>query len=288
MDEAPNKTRRREIPALDQQPERNAVHHPAVDGVDQPPPRRTGTLPSMAALKAPPVPESAETTRETRRAPLPWSKTIIQPPPPSSRALAKRSDPPPPESPTPVHDAPAGQADAVAALARELAEAQAEIDRLRRPAFPPPVSERPERAPAPVPSSVPPKDWRDPQLIRAARNLLIALAGPATPLGIWLTMKAQSLERAAERQDQRAQEATATASSAKAQSRDVAKELDELRARLAAREAYERALWRKLGVEYPAREGEPAEPVLETQTPVRRPGQVGTSPVLVVTKPAPP
>ena len=163
------------------------------------------------------------------------------------------------------------------------------IDRLQRPAFPPPVSERPQLpAPPPTPVSVPPSGWSDPRVIKAVLALVGALTALGTPLGIWLTAKATAAERAAERQAEVAKDATQTASSAKAQSRDAAKELDELKAKLAAKDAYHRAILRRLGVEYPAREGEPAEPELKTQTPLRKPGSVSPQPVLVVVAPPPP
>lgn len=262
--------------AGDEQPERAAVNHPGVDGVPQAAPRRTSTL--TGTPNAP-----------TRRAPSPWGQTVLRPAPPSTTGKARRSDAPPASASSEATDASGGQPDPLTELERRLAEAQAQIDRLQRPAFPPPVSERPQLpAPPSTPASVPPSGWSDPRVIKAVLALVGALTALGTPLGIWLTAKATAAERAAERQAEVAKDATQTASSAKAQSRDAAKELDELKAKLAARDAYHRAILRRLGVEFPAREGEPAEPTLETQTPRRKPGSVTPQPVLVVVSPPPP
>lgn len=259
----------------DEQPERRVVHHPGVDGADQPAPKRTGTLTGMPAAA-------------TQRAPALWGKTVMRPAPPSAKAKARRSDAPPASASLPSVDAATGQPGAVAELERQLAEAQAQIDRLQRPAFPPPVSERPRvPAPPPVPASVPPSGWSDPRVIKAVLALVGALTALGTPLGIWLTAKATAGERAAERQAEVAKDATQTASSAKAESRDVAKELDEFKKQWAAERAYNREVLRRLGVQVPKRPGDPEPPVLDTQTPVRKPGTVTPLPVLVVTTPPP-
>ena len=252
-------------------------------------PKRSGTLTGMPAARVPGPPPLPLEHAPTRRAPSPWGATVMRPAPPSTTGKARRSDAPPASASTDPADASSGQPDASTELRRQLAEAQAQIDRLRQPAFPPPVSERP-RLPAPpaapAPGSVAPTGWSDPRLIKAVIALLAALTPLATAMGIYLTTKASAAERAAERQAEVAKDATQTASSAKAESRDVAKELDTLKQELAARRAYDRAVWRKLGVEYPAGKNEPAEPTIETQTPQRKPG-VTRAPVLVVTTPPP-
>lgn len=109
---------------LDQQPERRSVNHPAVDGVPQAAPRRTATLPQMAALKAPPVIAQTEPGLPAPPAPasapapprlpgelaptapapaaMPWGKTMRAPTPPRLRAQARRSDPPAPPAAAPA------------------------------------------------------------------------------------------------------------------------------------------------------------------------------------------
>lgn len=82
-------------PALDQQPERRAVHHPGVDGVEQAAPMRRGTLPGgMAAMPGPPP------------LPLEHSKTV-----PSAAHEAHTQRVPSPVDQPAVHvaDAPYGQ-----------------------------------------------------------------------------------------------------------------------------------------------------------------------------------
>jgi hypothetical protein len=270
------------------QPERDAVRHPVVDGAEKVPPTRSSTLTGMPAVRigVPPLPPELA---PTRRAPSPWGQTVMRPAPPSAKAKAKRSDPPPADGAHQSARPVVGQPDDAAALRRQLAEAQAQIDRLRQPAFPPPVSAPPDVPPPPaVPTTLSPTSWSDRRILKAVLALLGALVPLCSAAALWLTTKAYEAEAARRRLDEVAKQATSVANDAQDKAGKAQAANEALRARLAAREAYERALWRKLGVEYPARDGEPAEPVLETQTPVRKPGSVGAAPVLVVNKPAPP
>ncbi len=283
----------------DEQPAREAVRHPGLDGAEQPRPARVGTLPGMPALKRGPAPLELAATKPAPPNPLRYETWRI-PTPPSTVALARRSDPPPA---VPVETLPAATDSADGAtqqrLRRRAEEAEARVAELERRArvraetaaanFPPPVSQPAPRAPAPpaVPGSLPPTGWSDPRVIKVFMGLGAALTAAATPLGIWLTAKATALESAQERQDKRAQEATVTASSAKEQSRDVAKELDEMKKLWAAERSYNREVLRRLGVSVPKRPGDPEPPTLETQTPLRKPGAVSPAPVLVVTTPPP-
>lgn len=269
--------------AGDEQPDRAAVRHPGLEGADQPQPPRTGTLPGMPALKPPPLPLEVA---PTRRAPSPWSKTVMRPAPPSSRAVAVRSDPPPSLEPPAQAAAATRQPEALAEALRRAEAAEAKLAELARPAFPPPVSGRQGSA-TPVPSSVPPKGWSDPRVIRAGIALLTAMAGLGTPLGIWLSVKAAAIEAAQQRQGKRAEETAATATSAKAESSGADKRIDALEQRLAAERAYNREVLRRMGVEVPKRPGDPDPPELQTQTPLRKPGAVTPQPVLVVTTPPP-
>ncbi len=175
----PKLTLRRATPALDQQPEREAVRHTGVDGVPVAPVQRRQTL---GGMPAPPAPESAPPPprlplehAETKPAPAnPLRKATWRvPTPPSAVALARRSDhPAAPETPVP-ESAPQGQpdrstplpppsrdpAEATILAARRRAEAAearlAELERRDRiraeteqASFPPPVMP----APAPKPT----------------------------------------------------------------------------------------------------------------------------------------
>lgn len=85
---------------LDQQPERGAVRHPGVDGVQAvlPPHRQTSPgfpAPAAPGSQPPPAPRLPGELAPTLPVPNPLQRlTIRRPTPPSSAALARRSDPP--------------------------------------------------------------------------------------------------------------------------------------------------------------------------------------------------
>lgn len=108
------------------QPEREAVHHPGVDGVDQAPPRKSSTLTGLPA--APGLPVELAPTRPAPRNPL-RHQTWRIPTPPSAMAQARRSEPPPTDGASQAADAATGQPDATA---RELAEARHRIAQYER------------------------------------------------------------------------------------------------------------------------------------------------------------
>ena len=125
------------------------------------------------------------------------------------------------------------------------------------------------------------------RLVKALVGLLTAMTALGAPLGIWLTAKATAAETAQQRQGKAAQDATTTASSAKAESSTVSKEIDELRQRERARRAYDREVFRRMGVIIPKVEGDPDPPQLDVEVPLRNPGTVTPGPVLVVKTPPP-
>jgi len=152
-------------PALDQQPERKNVRHPAVDGVAQSPPIRKGTLPGgLTAIPHPPaLPSEHAPTVPAPRAR--FQETLRQPTPPSTMAAARRTPVPSPDEATPDQDAPVSLPEAQEAILRQaLAEERAKVARLERDAraaaeakvetFPPKIE---QRHPSPVPSSAPSK-----------------------------------------------------------------------------------------------------------------------------------
>lgn len=243
----------------------------------------------MPELRAPALPGELAPTRP---APNPLQRlTVRRPTPPSAVARMRRTDPPaatatpvvangttlPPESQEPVHHA---QRRALEAKDTALDELRQQLQRAQ-------LELELERTRARSTSSAPPKGWSDPKMVKAVWVLLGALGTLATPLGIWLTAKATALESAQQRQDRTTQEATATASSAKAESSTTDKRIDELQQQLSAERAYNREVLRRLGVQVPKRPGDPDPPELKTETPLRKPGAITPAPVLVVTTPPP-
>lgn len=177
------------------QPERRAVRHPGVDGVDQPPPRR-GTLTGMPAPAAmgsrpPPLPprlptELAPTIKAPARPTL--KQTWRLPTPPSALARARRTDPPVGDESSASADAPESTPGASA----ELVAAHARIAQLERDAraaadtrivsYPPPV----QRTQTPVPNSTAPKasDWEKLRF-KVATAIVAALVIVIAALSYW-------------------------------------------------------------------------------------------------------
>ncbi len=288
----------RRIIAGDEQPERGAVKHPGVDGADQDAPKKSTTLTGFPGVPLDARPLPAERAK-TRRAPSPWGQTVLKPPPPSSVALARRSEPPAtseppapqtnasgrPDAPLPPPSLHPDEASAQASRRRaERAEQRADEEANERRRLELLLAIEQEKSKQ---AAAPSKPWLDERLTRALVAVLTALAALGAPMGIWLTAKASALEKAQERQAERAKDTTATASSAKAESRDAAKELDALKQQLAAERAYNREVLRRMGVQIPKRDGDPDPPTIETESPLRKPGTVTPGPVLVV-KTAPP
>lgn len=303
------------------QPEREAVHHPGVEDAPQPPPQRRGTLPGgMAAIPARASGEFAPTLPAPKQPSL--KKTWRVPTPPSAAALARRSDPPTGTEPPPRTDAPTGQPGASlpppsasaeessrqaqrreidrVTAERDQARAQVQLEKLRAEEQAAAQEQLKLDAAARLAqlqleierertkqASAPAKKWLDERLIKALVALLTALAALGAPFGIWLTAKTTAAESAQARQSATTKEASTTASSAKAESSTASKELDELRKQLAAQRAYDREVWRRMGIIVPKRDGDPDPPQLDVEVPLRKPGTVTPGPVLVVKTPPP-
>lgn len=299
---------------LDEQPERGAVRHSAVDGVPQAPPRRPATRPEMAALRAPPiisqpdpplpgpaplpvehartVPAAAHVAR-TQRAPTPVDAQAARSETPSS-GRPSASLPPPSRNPDDgAHQAQRRELERLQAE-RDRAQAELQLERLR-------AEERAAERELELQGrlaeqqgelelakiAAKSKPWIDERLVKALASVLTAMAALGVPLGIWLTAKAGELERAQERQAEKSKDTAATAGSAKVEASGTDKRVDELEKQLAAERAYNRGIWKLQGIEVPKRPGDPDPPKIDAETPLRKPGTVTKGPVLVVKTPPP-
>jgi hypothetical protein len=319
-------TLRRDTPALDQEPEREAVRQPRAE-----PAKRTATLPGIPSVQ---VPRHSGEFAETLPAPNPLEKrTWRLPTPPSALAIARRTDPPEAQEARPGAPAapderqsvpresvatrppatslpPASQTSGEAVQAaqrrelerlqaeRDLAQAQLQLERLR-------AEEREAERAAEydrlrldqeaklalqqleIEKAKAVKPWIDERLVKALAAVLTALASLGVPLGIWLTTKTKALESAQTRDAPVIKDAAAAAGSAKAESSGTDQRLDVLEKQRAQERAYNRALLQRMGVDVPKRAGDPEPPKLETESPNRKPGTVTRGPVLVVKTPPP-
>lgn len=280
-----------------EQPEQRAVrHHPGLEGNPQELPKRSATLTGLPA--PPPLPGELSPTLKAPANPL-RRDTIRRPTPPSTAILARRTPVPPSDDPPAPADAatgplsaslppPSASPEEATRLAhrRVIDSKDAELDRERRERQKLELQLEIERE-RNKKSTPPPKPWIDERLVKALVGLLTALTALGAPLGIWLTAKATAAETAQQRQGKAAQDATTTASSAKAESSTVSKEIDELRQRERARRAYDREVFRRMGVIIPKVEGDPDPPQLDVEVPLRKPGTVTPGPVLIVKTPPP-
>ncbi len=288
-------------PVLDQTPEEDVIEQRRFDL-----PKRAATLTGLPAPAAPgshppPPPRLPGELAPTLKAPPnPLQHlTIRRPTPPSAAMLARRTPVPPPidapaapvatgVQPDPSLPPPsASPGEAVNRAQRRALDAKdAELERERRDRQKLELQLEIERE-RNKKSTPPPKPWIDERLVKAMVALLGAVTALGTPLGIWLTAKATANESAQQRQGKAAQDATTTASSAKAESSTASKELEELRLWKRSKRAYDREVFRRMGVIIPKVEGDPDPPQLDVEVPLRKPGTVTPGPVLIVKTPPP-
>ncbi len=297
-------------PILDQQPERRDVRHVGVDGVAQPPLKRSATNPHLAALRAPPVAPGAETRKGT----LPGGLSAIpQPPPPlptehAPTVPAAAHQAPTQRAPTPVSvqvvdpgqhgsvapggslpppSADPGQATALA-LRRELAKvqaaAEAEVEERKRIELQLAVA---EEANAKLRQQKDPEKFAGLTLRQAFIGLIIGITALGAPLGAYLSVMAGTAKSTAERVETKTNENTKTAASADKGSRDNDKEIAELRKELRAFKLYFIAERARNGVMIRRPEGtnETDLPTLDVEVPLRKPGEIDHGPSMIVKTP---
>lgn len=274
-----------ELPSIitPDQPERAVVRHPGVDGANQPPPARRGTLPGMPALRAPKVPlEGAETLP----APNPLQRqTIRRPTPPSAVAAMRRTPVPPGEEAQKELDAPQAQPGAsvgpssaadqssLALVRAELAATKVELARAKTAEL--------ERART---DSIRP-DGTVESVRKAQVRLLLAIAGLLAVTAVPLTTYIQALAARAERTALQAAQATNAADAAKAKAGTNSADQSAAEKQFRQYRANQREVWRLMGVIYPKVDGDPDPEKLEPTTPYCPPGKVCAGPQLVLSKP---
>jgi hypothetical protein len=239
-------------------------------------PKRTATLPHMAALKAPPIFEGAEPPLPgPPPLPLEAAKTV----PAAAHQAATQRAPSPIEvravrietQPESRQSAPAPSADQTA-----LAAAIKDRDRLR--------SEL-EKA---LTDSIRP-DGTAASLRKAQTRLYLGIAAAlvilAAPLAAYLTAAAEAARTRSERAAVQAGNATTAADSAKASANSNDKELTALRAEFRQYRANMREVLRLQGIESAKHSGDPDPNELEPVTPYCPRGKVCNGPQIILQKP---
>jgi len=283
------------------QPERDAVHHPGLEGSAQPPPNRRGTLPGGMAA----IPVASGEFARTLPAPNPLQKkTWRVPTPPSAVAAARRTDPPARAEPLTMSirvpaDEPAQSArqrDREAILEAELAKsraAKAEAERQLRVQleskgqgpYQTPIVTTPPTAPpvAHVTDSIHP-DGTLASLRKAQTKAWLGIAALLAVLAVPLYTYVDALAKRTERLGVQTEQATTTAAAAKEKTGTNAKTQLTLEQQFRQHRANEREVWRLLGVDVPKADGDPEPENLEPMTPYCAPGKVCTGPQLVLRK----